>query len=190
MRIRMCINRSLFIIILLLIAGILTGMGFYAKWAFYDNPNHIKTAICNIEQCNITKGWCFFGGGNYTCYKFSLRYNTTIDNQTYTKIYRGGYDFSGKYPKVCKDDTVECFYDNRNIEETLSLSPLHTISGFLWVLVALFAAAIITCLVLIAFHLKLREEYVEIKDDVEINMKEKVIFRFRNERFTDQWTRR
>lgn len=148
----------------------LVGMGFYARWAFIDDPSHFKSTCCQIVQCNITMRQCYHGVHNYSCYKFFIIFAADIDNRDYTQSYESGYDLSGNYPKICSKNMTECYYDDRNIYDTLTIFVISSLADIGWGTVMFVVVIAIVGLISVMFTFKLRSDYVPIRDDTEIGM--------------------
>jgi hypothetical protein len=175
------VNRLIAVIIIVIIIGITTGIGFYCKWIFYDEPRHIKYINCNITYCNVTTNICSECTDTrncnlhtyyFTCYVVNIIVTAHFNGQNYTRNIKKNN--GANYPTICNNNITTCDYDDRDIQNTLNVYKIYAIefAGYLsWFVVVLVATVIIISLIIIlSRHLKFNSEYVEIKDDVEIAM--------------------
>lgn len=154
-------------------------MTFMIKMVVFDEPAHIKQTTCFVDVCNVTSTSCYkYCCGNkqecdsvpqFTCYAFLA--TITIDLYNYNKtISSNGYDWSGDYPAICKSNTTDCYYDDRNIHDTWSIKNIEEVAWQIGVMfmVATFITLILTVLLVWWFVvLKWRNGYQTIKSNSE-----------------------
>lgn len=173
-------SRINFFIILLIAIGVWTGMAFYIKYIFKDVPLDLKVDTCNINYCNVTNATCCWGywgrhhfhceSGDFPCYIFVINFTATVNNKNYTTFYNSNdnADDPTSYPSICDYNTTNCYYDIRDVPDTLGLysfNPVGFWNYFLWGLVLLAAIVITVCLGIWLHSLKWKNDYEEIKSD-------------------------
>jgi len=191
---QLLLSRIWFATIVLVILGIVTGEMFYGKYIFHDDQQlNFKSGVCNVTSCDVGSYMCcdgFWGhhnhhehfyctSANYPCYQLVVDFTLTLNNSSYPGQYTSDYLIT--YPTQCiavtntswyyVDNTTSCYYDVRDVSDTLSLYSFNVVGGgsyFLWGLVTLVLITIIVLLIIVlSCCLKITSDYQEIKDDAD-----------------------
>ena len=154
------------ICIAIITSGIILSNIYYTKWIFYDAYSHIKNVGCKLDQCNVTIGTCYAYTHHdekpYTCYGVKAVYTALINGKKYTNNVIGDYDWSGVYPVMCNKNTTECYYDDRDIQNTLTIFEiclLHWGDYSLWLFI--FVISMILSVFLIILGIKCFQETIK-----------------------------
>lgn len=121
------------IILTTLMIGGIVGISCYIYYIFINEENHTHTATCDIEKCTVSNGTCYSDScANrysctsmpFTCYKFNVAYSLNTQDKKFNTTSASNYDSSGWYPTICESNTTTCDYDDRNIQNTLTLNQI------------------------------------------------------------------
>lgn len=129
---------SLFLLSLGILCASWIPFGIYTNYIFVEAPSHLHQTNCKINYCNISNTTCYYIEHRdhhhdedkkipFICYRFIANYSY----ENFTKIFDSGYDLSGNYPTVCNYPTVNCFYDDLDMYNSLTLELLY-ISKLKW----------------------------------------------------------
>jgi len=114
------------IIIVLLTAGTMIGLAMIIKYAYIDQLMHYHTDTCYINNCSSTESQCrgsIRSHTTYTCYAIKVNYDLILLNNTNnandTNIYTKTSEEYDSRTNDCDQTTIICYYNDRNILETL-----------------------------------------------------------------------
>jgi hypothetical protein len=137
--------RYIFPIILLsiLITGCGVGLVLTIQYSYLDDIFHYHIATCHYFNCTGQIGNCCGAGGCHDCYHVNLVLNLTINNETYFRKVDTRFDLIEECNYRWK--TLKCYYDDRNIEETLGFTcgPPMAVIGV--ILLSMFLAVLFFC---------------------------------------------
>ena len=144
-------------IILMLLFGF--GLALTIKYAYIDEIKHYYTATCQINTCTTTSKTCCGSFRRcYMCYTADVNYTLNLlnnTNQSYSKIESKAV-FN---PNFCDQNSLDCYYDDRNIEQSLTI----LISKIWIVFLSIFLVPIIITFIM-AIFLSPIEQPVETPD--------------------------
>lgn len=101
------------------------GLAICITYAFVPEIKHYQEFQCEIDSCITFPHQCCTKGrfGTVTCHScptIAITYTLDLNESYYTKSYPDGrYDWFTY--DVCSGSTVTCYYDDRDINGTLSL---------------------------------------------------------------------
>ena len=125
-------------IIFCLISAFAVGLGVTIRYAYLDQINHYHTDSCHIVTCTSTKSptQCCTDQDDehicYTCYNVVVNYYLDISNSTVN--YTATSWQTVNYPYFCDRQKLPCYYDDRNISNTLSIQ-YNTNSGIIGIII-------------------------------------------------------
>lgn len=103
------------------------GLAITIKYSYIDDSLHYHTDTCNINSCTATTTECCSYSGKtrqcYTCYNVAVNYDLYLNETNYTKTSWS----SVRNPNYCNQYTISCYYDDRNILD--SLNPWNSLSS-------------------------------------------------------------
>lgn len=160
-------NRLLLAGVIVLICGIIVSDVLLCKWAFHDEPNRWRSAICNITRCNVSQAICYAGHRvDYICHILDVVLAINIDGENYwIEVWHSVYD----YPNTCLSNTTTCYYNTRKIGSTLDIE-----KGSSWAEITLGVSGVLISIIVIVVLsvwigcLSLKSEYIELKNDTEV----------------------
>lgn len=123
-----------------LLLGLSIGLAVTIKYGFIDETNHYHKNSCHVNSCLISETQCCESSkmkrntdyidyiddinminGCDTCYNVIISYSLTINDKIYTKTDRKNI-FDPRYcEKIINDILISCFYDDRDIQNSLRL---------------------------------------------------------------------
>ena|SRR5205085_5656715 len=126
-------------IVLTLLFGL--GLALTIKYAYIDEIKHYHTAICQINTCTTTSTTCCGSSRQcYTCYTAAVNYTLNLStniSQSYSKI--GSKTVS--YSNFCDQNSLDCYYDDRNTQQSLTIRfaylPTGGIAGIVFLCIVL-----------------------------------------------------
>jgi uncharacterized membrane protein len=135
-------------LIALIICGIIGGamiitLGIVTKFVFIAELSHTLSDVCFLEQCTST----FIEGRRHSSPRYDLSFvlvlnlngtNYTRQIQSYTR--EGGF---------CFNNEIECFYDDRDIANSLSSGMSYPTSIFAVVFLSLYTTVMVIGFLLI-----------------------------------------
>ena len=129
------------------------GLALTIKYAYIDEIKHYHIDTCYINNCVITSSECCsykLGKSKScsTCYYADINYTLYLLNSSYTKTGAG----TVYYSDFCNQNSLNCYYDDRDISQTLRLWPkLNADGGMVGiVLLSAFIFVIIITIIIIA----------------------------------------
>lgn len=142
-----------------------TGIALTIKYAYIDEIIHYHTNTCYINDCTKTISECCTdhvktGRTCRTCYRIDVNYNLSLSNQSYSKtsvetVY---------YSDFCDQKSLNCYYDDRNIFESLRLLteylPTGGIIGIVLLSILLFMMTMIIVTATI-FFVRNKNQFIE-----------------------------
>ena len=101
------------------------GLAICIRYAFIPEINHYQQYQCNIDYCVTTPHTCCSKGrfGSESCHScptIAITYTLDLNETFCTKSYPDGRYKWFTYD-VCAQPTITCYYDDRYINNTLSL---------------------------------------------------------------------
>lgn len=94
----------------MIFAGLVVGLAFTIQYAYIEKADHYHQDLCSIHNCT------FVLTDNIFVTTISYRLYLYLTNATYTKYYT--YD---SYTNMCNNTKINCYYDDRNITQSLRL---------------------------------------------------------------------
>lgn len=123
-------------ILLICIIGSAIGLSMCIAYGYSFNiNNYYRSASCNIDACTLTNHECCNGkyGSKHKCWScpsVAITYTLWLNETSYTKSYPDGkYKWMKGNEGVCYNQFVDCNYDLRDINGTLSLDELPPPTG-------------------------------------------------------------
>lgn len=143
------------------------GLGICIRYSYYADIMHYQQDSCLIEECiEIQDICCYQCGSRFhrkTCCDPCTRYwtNTTLDvNGTiYNKLIKS---------EVCSLPNMACYYDNRDIYNSLTLLPLSPSDGSIVgiIILSMFLFVNLIIIVILVLCYKVDNKIEEKKDDL------------------------
>lgn len=114
-------------IVLLLLIGTAIGLGVTTVYGYLDPKTHYQTKTCYINNCTSSEYQCRGSfGRTWTCYDTTVNYDLILpnitnntDNTNETIIYSQTSIGYGLRLNDCDQITITCYYDDRDIQNTL-----------------------------------------------------------------------
>jgi hypothetical protein len=138
-----CIAFSVFTLLTL---ATIVGLLISVEYLYLIPKSHQHSGICSIGNCSIInttcKGEnCYLIGKTESCYDYDyscFQITTDLSLQLKGVIYNHTYvtDYSNE-PTICHMNTTTCYYDDRNIENSLALKKYKMSDTALTVIVLL-----------------------------------------------------
>ena len=112
-------NILLVSIIIFVITVLATCLAVTVKYGYVEEIKHFHTDICYVNDCVIMNNGC-----NNPCYWVVVNYNLYLLNNTeiYTKV-SGMTVYDSNF---CNQKSLNCYYDDRNISQSLALYQLNS----------------------------------------------------------------
>lgn len=105
------------------------GLALTIKYAFIDVLPHYHTDTCYINSCTSTSTECCRTSGKtrhcYTCYNIAVNYDLYLNETNYTKT---SWSSVGD-ATYCNQYAINCYYDDRNILDSLTPWKPYTADG-------------------------------------------------------------
>jgi hypothetical protein len=153
-------------ILTLLFAFSCVGLAICIRYSYFENISHYQEDLCEINGCEFVEYTCckICGGPTShrpccdTCSYYLVNVTLYLNNTIYDKTIQSG---------LCTEPNMSCYYDDRNVYDTLTLNPLSPRDSILGIsllsifitiaLIAVIIVAIFTCCE-INFEMKKKEE--------------------------------
>lgn len=130
-------------------------MSLIVKYGYVDIKNRIIETQCNLTKCElITKNQ-----NTYIDYTFEV----WVEQNHYvkTEIKRTGY--YDNPVDWCNKQQLNCFYDNNNIQSTLTLNKLDILSGGIIGIIYTSVSVLISIILMVVISTNLSSKYVYYK---------------------------
>lgn len=125
------------------------------QYVFFPEKAHYQVGTCQITSCTVSPYTCTKKNrwgqvtSRWNCDTITMSIRLTYDENNYTKYYPNNY-YDWYYVGICNSPTIECYYDDSDIGNTLSLSILPPPAGgtsavvIFTILLAAFVVSMIT----------------------------------------------
>ena len=112
---------------LLYIAFFLVVNGLYIKFVIINDTMHINENKCHLDVCNSYISTCCDSSRRCdVCYNVVIKYTLTLSHKNYTKV----GTMVNYSTETCELDTITCYYDDRNIVNSLNLKVISSFNIF------------------------------------------------------------
>ncbi|HSW76429.1 MAG TPA: hypothetical protein VLG50_05265 [Candidatus Saccharimonadales bacterium] len=107
------------LICVILILSTSVGLGILIRYGYLPEFTHHHESLCYNNGCYTVESTCSYQSGKITrytpCNKYFIHVTLVVNDTNYDKNVQYRY---------CTTDNVTCFYDDRDIFNTLTLAPL------------------------------------------------------------------
>src|SRR5579863_1710746 len=116
----------------LILITLILGYIYFTNYVFFEDPSHIKSTSCNTTCDEILRKECYDSTKKsfYTCYDVNITLSVLFDDYNYIRSRTHRYI---DYQIFCNNTFTLCYFDDRNIEDTLDIkAPAERLVFGIW----------------------------------------------------------